>query len=59
MGEDGLGRKFPMLSVESFGRGKERRRARHPWGSRPSYGFTCNRMDERFEGGFESKTPKK
>jgi len=48
-----------MLTVESLGRGKERRRAKRPWGSRPSYGFICNRMYETFEGGFESNTPKK
>ena len=57
--DDGLGRKFPILSVESLERGEERRRAKRSCGSRSLYGYICNRMDERFEGGLESNTPRK
>jgi len=59
MGDEGLGRKFPMLSFESFGRGEERRRAKCPRGFRTSYLTICNRMDETFEGGLERKVVKK
>ena len=34
MGDKGVGRKFPMLSLESFGKGEERRRAKRSRGSR-------------------------
>lgn len=57
--DEGLGRKFPILSSESFGKGEARRRAKCPRGLRTSYLTICNRMDETFEGRLERKVVKK
>ena len=59
MGDDESGRKFPRSSCDSLGKDEERKRARGPCGSRPSYGKICNRINARFEGGSESKAPKR
>jgi len=59
MGDMGSGRKFPRSSCESLGKDEERRVARRPCGSWTLYGEMCNRRDEIFEGGFESKALKK
>ena len=59
MGDEKLGRKFPRLSWESLGKDEERNWAKWPCGSWLSYGKLCNRMEEAFEGGLESRTPKK
>ena len=59
MGDEWSGRKPPMSSSESFGKGEEMKRAR-PSGSLSEYcSITSNRRDEAFEGGLGSNAPKK
>ena len=57
MGDEELGRMFSRSSRESLGKGGERKRAMCPRGSWSRWwnGKICTRMDEAFEGGFESK----